>query len=184
MLFLRGRVWSIGKTLQRVRRFFVVSAGSTQLRSFVCAFAGKEKLEASHRIKIAKAQVKFLATSWILRGTWDTNEDQYLVEMNLSRKGSSFLAHLVGRYPNECALLASEELRSEVATILRVSLDASCDISVGQMALQTAPDDLIPTQLIEFRIQPKLRIIMPPEASCRAIEPWGGEWVAAEKSNL
>ena len=123
----------------------------------ICVFLTAGRLEASHRVKSSKAQVKFVAASWFLRGTWGMNEDKYLVEMHLGRTGPSFLAHLVDKYPNDSAPIGSEELRSEVGTSFRVSRDASCDIQFGQLTLRTAPDDPMAILLEPLGYQPILK---------------------------
>lgn len=120
------------------------------------AIGTTERVDAHHRIESVKARVRFLATSWFLRGTWGPNEDKYLVEISLARKGSPFLAQLVDKYQNESPSLPAEALRSEVGIMFHLIRDPNCDIPFGQMALRTAPEDLMATQLIKLHYQPKL----------------------------
>jgi hypothetical protein len=120
------------------------------------AFSATGRVGASHRIKSVKARVKFLATSWLLRGTWGLNEDKYLVELSPSPKEPPFLAYLIDSYPSTFPPQSSEVLTSEVGTTLRLRRDATCDIAFGQIALRTAPGDLMATQFIRLTYQPKL----------------------------
>lgn len=140
---------------------------------FAYALLGTDRLSANHhRPKSVRAQVRFLATSWFLRGTAGTNEDRYLVELGLSPKGSAILAYLIDRYPSEYAPLNSEELRSEAGTVLRISRDTSCDIPFGELELRTAPDDPMASQLIKLHYEPNLRT--PPRAD--AVVPCYRTW--------
>ena len=47
------------------------------------------------------AQVRFLATSTLVRGTWGWNEDTYLAELRFTAGGEPLLVRLVDAYPNE-----------------------------------------------------------------------------------
>jgi hypothetical protein len=98
-------------------------------------------LEARSRNPLRKAHIHFLATSTVIRGTWGTNEDVYLVELRLSSKGESVLVRLIDEYSSDFPPLSAEALTSPAGTVLRVRRDARCDIPYGTMPLRTAPGD-------------------------------------------
>jgi hypothetical protein len=131
----------------------------TPILSFsLLAICTTASVEASHRAKDVKAQVRFLASSWFLRSTFGQNEDQYLVEMSKSPKETPFLAHLVDKYPNEAPPLSQEVLTSKTGTTLRLRRDIECDVPFGQLALRAAPGDLMATQLVALHYQPELQV--------------------------
>jgi hypothetical protein len=109
-----------------------------------------------------KAQVRFLATSTEIRGTWGTNEDTFLVELQPVHHGELQLVRLLDEYPNPYPPLPVEILKSQSGTVLRVRRDAQCDRPFGEILLRTAPGD--PMAILPERLsyQPQLDRI--PEA--------------------
>jgi len=103
-----------------------------------------------------KVQVRFLATSTLVRGTWAQNEDTYLAELNLSHGTESVLVRLVDAYPNEAPPLSREVLTSQSGTALRVNRDAECDRPFGEMPLRTAPGDPMAILLEPLSYHPPL----------------------------
>ncbi len=112
--------------------------------------------EARSRNRVQKAQVRFLATSTILRGTWGSNEDTYLAELHLSAKSEPVIVRLIDEYPNAFPPLSAAVLTSRSETVLRVQRDSQCDLPYGAMLLRTAPGD--PMAIVHERIgyQPKM----------------------------
>jgi hypothetical protein len=88
-----------------------------------------------------KVQVRFVATSTLVRGTWGQNEDTYLAELSLSHDTESVLVRLIDAYPNEAPPLSREVLTSQSGTALRVNRDSECDRPFAQTLLRTAPGD-------------------------------------------
>lgn len=88
-----------------------------------------------------KVQVRFVATSTLVRGTWGQNEDIYLAELSLSHDTESVLVRLIDAYPNEAPPLSREILMSDSGILLRVRRDSECDRPSAQMLLRTAPGD-------------------------------------------
>jgi hypothetical protein len=87
-----------------------------------------------------KAQVRFVATSTLIRGTWGPNEDTYLAELTF-KNNETQLIRLVDSYPNEAPPIARKVLTSDVGTVFSVKRDAGCDRPFGQVLLRTAPGD-------------------------------------------
>lgn len=90
-----------------------------------------------------KANVKFLATSTILRTTWGQNEDTYLAEVSFAPGETPVLARLIDAYANEAPPLSRSVLISSAGTELRVLRDVECDRPFGKILLRTAPGDLL-----------------------------------------
>jgi hypothetical protein len=88
-----------------------------------------------------KAQIRFLATSTLVRGTWGWNEDSYLAELMFLAVGASLLLRLIVAYPNEALPLSQTILTSSSGTVLKVRRDMGCDFPYGQMILRTVPGD-------------------------------------------
>jgi hypothetical protein len=105
---------------------------------------------------IEKAQIHFLATSTVIRGTWGTNEDVYLAELRLSSNGESTLVRLIDEYSSDFPPLSTKALTSPAGTVLRVRRDVQCDVPYGAMLLRTAAGD--PTAILSDRLgyDPKL----------------------------
>ena len=93
--------------------------------------------------RIEKARVRFLATSWVIRGTWGLNEDSFLAEISMMPDHEPVLARLIDNYSSEFPSLSVETLTSQLGTTQRVMRDLHCDIPFGQLALRTAPGDLM-----------------------------------------
>lgn len=102
-----------------------------------------KRSEAGRPPKSIKPKIRFIATSWFIRGTWGRNEDKYLVELALSSKESPFFAYLIDNYQPESSPISQEALRSQTGTEFRVLRNTGCDIPFGQIALRTAPADLM-----------------------------------------
>jgi hypothetical protein len=112
------------------------------------------------RKKGQKAQVKFLATSTLIRGTWGPNEDTYLAELLTARGDESYLIRLVDAYPNEAPPLPLAALTSDKETCLRIQRDPECDKPYEQMLLRSAPGDPITIVLDRFEYRPQLSWIL------------------------
>jgi hypothetical protein len=122
----------------------------------ICMLGSAGKIECSRRIKSVRPTVRFLATSWFVRGTWGRNEDRYLVEITPPRSESSSLAYLIDSYPNEAPPQTVEALNSQVDSKPNVRLDFGCDIPVRALVLRTAPGDLMAVLPEQHSFQPKL----------------------------
>ena len=111
---------------------------------------------ARQQVHIEKARVRFLATSWMVRGTWGLNEDRYLAEITSARNDAPILVQLIDIYPNESSPLSQETLTSQIGTPVRITRDTRCDIPFEQMAFRTAPGD--PMAILPKRLgyQPRL----------------------------
>lgn len=111
---------------------------------------------AKPSIHVEKAQVRFLATSTFLRGTWGTNQDVFLAELAPVRKGEFQLVRLMDEYPNFFPPIPAEVLRSQSGTVLRVTRDPQCDRPFGEILLRTAPGDLMAILPERLGYQPAL----------------------------
>lgn len=89
-----------------------------------------------------KTRVMFLATSWVIRGTWGRNEDQYFAEISATPRDTPSYAYVVDNYQCDTPSLSFDVLTSHSGTTLRLIRDSRCDIPFGQLALRTAPGDL------------------------------------------
>ena len=103
-----------------------------------------------------KAQIRFLATSTLVRGTWGWNEDTYLAELRLTTGGEPLLVRLVDAYPNAAPPLPRTALTSTSGTVLSVRRDTECDFPYGQMILRTAPGDPMSILLERLGYWPQL----------------------------
>lgn len=90
-----------------------------------------------------KALVRFVAESTFIRGTWGTNEDIYLVEINMGKADEMEFARLVDKYPNEWSPISRNVLELKTGTLLRIERDSSCDVEYSQILLRAAPGDLM-----------------------------------------
>jgi hypothetical protein len=126
---------------------------------------------ARHGSRAVKANVRFVAASTFLRGTWGLNQDTYLAEMTISsRRDEPFLVRLVDEYPNELPALAHNVVTSPSGTTLRVLRDNECDRPFHQMLIRTAPGDPLAILLEPLSYQPHLEIIPHRTRSCHVIE--------------
>lgn len=111
-----------------------------------------------------RAQVRFLATSTLIRGTWGQNEDTYLAQMILPRQNEAVLVRLVDAYPNETPPLSRAVLISDSGTVLRVQRDEGCDRRFGEFPLRTAPGDPMAILLEPLSYRPHLDHSPQPES--------------------
>jgi len=102
-----------------------------------------------------KAQVRFLATSQSIRGTWGANEDVYLAEIAVS-VGDKTLVRLIDKYPNLRSPLSTDSLTSTSGTILLLRRDTQCDMPFGKIQLRTAPGDRMAILPVKLKYQPQL----------------------------
>jgi hypothetical protein len=98
---------------------------------------------ARQREHIEKARVRFLASSWMIRGTSGLNHDTYLAETALSSDRPPILIQLIDDYSNSAPPIPRETLMSDSGVVLRFRRDVGCDLLFGQMALRAAPSDLM-----------------------------------------
>ncbi len=84
------------------------------------------------------AQIRFQATSTLVRGTWGWNKDTYLAELRFTTGGEPLLVRLFDSYPNAAPPLSRTALTSTSGTVFRVRRDAECDFPYGLMVLRTA----------------------------------------------
>jgi hypothetical protein len=82
-----------------------------------------------------KAQIRFLATSTLVRGTWGWNEDTYLAELRLTAGGEPLLIRLVDAYPNEAPPLSQTVMTAPTGSALKVRRDTECDIALSREIL-------------------------------------------------
>lgn len=114
-----------------------------------------------------QAQIRFVASSTFVRGTWGLNEDTYLVELRNSRSGSAFLALLIDTYPNEAPPIPYDVVTANKETAIRVRRNTKCDRQFGDIQLRSAPGDrstLLPEKLIyklQISIEPARDAIIP-----------------------
>lgn len=118
--------------------------------------------DARTHIRVEKAQVRFLATSTEIRGTWGTNEDVFLVEIEPVHHGELQLVRLLDKYPSLWTPIPSEILKSQSGTVLRVRRDAQCDRPFGEILLRTAPGD--PMAILPERLSYQPQMDRTPEA--------------------
>lgn len=104
-----------------------------------------------------KAQVRFLATSTLVRfiGAW--NEDTYLAELQFAPGESPLLVRLIDAYPNEAPPLSRTILTSVSGATFKVRRDTECDSPYGQMILRTAPGDPLAVLPERLGYQPQLQ---------------------------
>jgi hypothetical protein len=129
--------------------------------SFVLFILSAQLCDARQRLRVDK--VRFLATSWVLRGTWGRNEDTYLAELTLSSEYAPSLIRLIDNYPNEFPSLPLSVLTSQIGTVIRVSRDEECDIPLSQMTLRLAPGDPMAILLERLNYQPQLPTTVAPD---------------------
>lgn len=107
----------------------------------ILTLASVQAVKAREGIHTVKARVRFLATSWVIRGTWGHNEDKYLAEIALTPSDAPSLAYLIDNYRNEEPPLSFDVLTAQKGTVLRLRQDSVCNIPIEQIAFRTAPGD-------------------------------------------
>lgn len=122
----------------------------------VVALIGNIPSFARNHSQTIKANVRFLATSTLLRTTWGWNRDTYLAELTPAVHGESILVRVLDAYPNQATPLSREVLKADPGTMLRVSRDTQCDLPFGQMLLRTAPGDPLAILLEPLVYQPPI----------------------------
>lgn len=103
-----------------------------------------------------KAQVRFLATSTLIRGTFGPNEDTYLAELSLEKGSERILIRLIDAYPNETPPISREDLTAPSGVTLRVRRDFECDRPYEQMIMRTSPGDPLAILPERLEYQPQL----------------------------
>lgn len=130
----------------------------SQIAPIIILFFSWSVASASKRLHKhdQKANVHFLATSTLIRGTWGQNEDTDLAQLLLPKQSEAVLVRLVDAYPNEWPPLAREVLTSDAGAVLPVKRDAECDRPFGEILLRAAPGD--PMAILPMRLyyQPPL----------------------------
>jgi hypothetical protein len=112
-----------------------------QVLVLVVLLAAKGAWGEPHRHTM-KLRVHFLATSTSIHTGEGRDQDVYLIELETENSDSrTVLARLVDEYPSFRAAIATNILRSDGSTILRLRRDTTCDIALKQMPLRTAPGD-------------------------------------------
>jgi hypothetical protein len=96
--------------------------------------------EAKDR-QVLKARVRFLATGSLIRGTWGSNQDQYLVEVAETPTSEPVLARLIDDYATYQLPLSHDILTSPTGSVLKIRQDTRCEIPYSTMQLRTAPGD-------------------------------------------
>ncbi len=119
--------------------------------------------DARPRLRVEKGKVRFLATSWVIRGTWGRNEDTYLAELTLPSEQIPSLIRLMDNYSNEFPSLPLSVLTSQIGTVMRVSRDEECDIPFSQMAFRSAPGDPMAILPERLNYQPQLPTTVAPD---------------------
>jgi hypothetical protein len=108
-----------------------------------------------------KADVRFIATSTAIRGTWGNNEDVYLAEFVPNAGAEPVLFRLVDQYPNFMSPLPLDVLTSKTGTMLRITRDAQCDLPYARMSLRTAPGDQ--RAILRTRLNYRPQLVRTPE---------------------
>jgi hypothetical protein len=109
-----------------------------------------------------RVQIRFLATSTLIRGTWGMNEDTYLAQLRLLKQNEVILVRLVDAYPNEWPSLARQALTSDAGVVFSVKRDTTCDRTFAQIPLRTAPGDLMAILPVPLSYQPQLQVTPAP----------------------
>jgi hypothetical protein len=133
-----------------IRRVFMALAICAVALSIACAASAREGTHTT------SARIRFLATSWVIRGTSGPNQDTYLAEMLPINTDPPFLIYLIDDYANEFPSISRETLVSQAGSVMRVRRDAQCDMLFRQINLRTAPGD--PMAILPGRLgyQPQL----------------------------
>lgn len=118
---------------------------------------------SSQRKRPIKANVRFLATSTLLRSTIGLNEDSYLAEISLDGQSGPSLALLMDLYPAFAPPLTKKVLTAQNGTMIRVRRDPVCDIRYGGLLLRAAPGDLIAILPIKLVYKPDLKLTPSPD---------------------
>jgi hypothetical protein len=106
----------------------------------VIAVSATSALAWPHK-KGQRLQVRFVATSTLIRGTYGPNEDTYLAELSLDKGRERFLVRLVDAYPNEAPPILRVNLTAPSGIMLRLRRDFGCDRLFGEILSRTAPGD-------------------------------------------
>ena len=88
-----------------------------------------------------EAEVRLLATSTFIRGTWGLNLDVYLAEIAPQKGSERELVRLIDEYLNSDPPLSAGAPTSAVGTTLRIRRDQQCDMPFARLQLRTAPGD-------------------------------------------
>jgi hypothetical protein len=107
------------------------------------------------RPRACKAQVRILAASDLIRGTWGYNQDNYLAELIDAHGTETMLVRLVDEYASEAPPLSRELLTARSTVALRVRRDNRRDMPYGQLSLRAAPGDPIAVLPMPFSYLPQ-----------------------------
>jgi hypothetical protein len=99
---------------------------------------------------VLKARVRFLATGSIIRTTWGSNRDEYLVEVTATPEGESVLARMIDDYASYQPPLSFAVLTSQAGSALTIRRDPRCEMPYATMQLRTAPGD--PLAIVHERL--------------------------------
>lgn len=122
---------------------------------FMALFSGITTAKTD-RPRPVKAQVRFLATSSCIRGTWGSNQDVYLTEIVLHAGSEPVLARLMDEFLPFQLPLSVDSLTSTAGTILRIRRDEQCDMPYAKMQFRTAPGDPMAIIPIKLHYEPIL----------------------------
>jgi hypothetical protein len=93
--------------------------------------------DAKPHMRMEKAQVRFLASGTLVRGTSGFNN--HLAELQLGGDSESISVRLLHEHPNEAPSLSETVLSSVSWIALRVRRDSECDSANGHIFLRAAP---------------------------------------------
>jgi hypothetical protein len=85
-----------------------------------------------------KAELRFLATGTLIRGTWGANEDSYLAQLTFAHEDNLLLVGLVDSCPNEAPPSPRAVLTSLSGKTFKMRRNMACDLPDRRMILRTA----------------------------------------------
>jgi len=121
--------------------------------------------------RVLKARVRFLATGSLIRGTWGSNQDQYLIEVTENPTSEPVLARLFDDYATYQLPLSHDTLTSPTGSVLKVRRDPRCDIPYSAMQLRAPPGDPLAIAREMLGYQPKLNKVVPSDAMLPCYRP-------------
>ena len=89
----------------------------------------------------APSQTEGVATSTLIRNTWEPNEDTYLAQLFFPAQYEAALLRLADAYPNEGPSVALDILQSDAHVVPSVKRNVGCDRPCGEIWLRIAPSD-------------------------------------------
>ncbi|HEX4037748.1 MAG TPA: hypothetical protein VHX37_06795 [Acidobacteriaceae bacterium] len=122
---------------------------------------------AMSHVHVVKVRVRFLATSTSVHSGVGESQDVYLVELPADTFGENpILARLVDDYSPAQTAFSPKALSGD-GLILRIRRDESCDTTLADMPLRTAPGD--PLAILPERFG--FHVVLPRETSTDEILP-------------